>query len=97
MEINGIKVLEGKIPNMNLEDFLRPEFVELLKKEMDDVKVIHIGLATGLKDDQRIISLGHVSAEDFNNNLLDIKVRKDEELDQIIDIIKALNKEDKEE
>jgi hypothetical protein len=97
MELNGIKVLEGKMPKMNLENFLKPEFVELLKNEMEDVKVIHIGLATGSKDEQHISSLAHVSSEDFKNNMLSIKVKEENELDQILDVIKSFNKANKEE
>lgn len=92
MEINGLKVLECTMPDMNLENIVKPEFLELLRNEMDNVKIIHIALASGTDEDQRLSSLAHISAEDVKNNVLSIKVKKEKEMDQIIDAIKTFNK-----
>ena len=61
---------------------------------MNDVKVIHIAFAVGNGEDQHISSLAHISAENAKNNILSIKVKKEENMDQLLDVIKAFNKED---
>jgi hypothetical protein len=94
MEMNGLKVLEGRLENISLKKFLNPKFLELIEKELDDAKVIHLGIASGPSDDQNVISLAHIKSEHANDNILSIRVRKEEQMDQIISVIKLFNREE---
>lgn len=93
MDINGLKVVEARMPETNLETFLNPEFLELLKSEMDDVKVIHIGLASGTDDEMYVSSLAHICSEHSKQNILSINVKNEEHMDQLVDAIRLFKKE----
>lgn len=93
MDMNGLNVLEVRMPGVNLENFLHPELLELLKKEMEDVKIIHIGLASGKDDEKYVSSLAHICSKHSKENILSINVKKEEHMDQLVDAIKLFNKE----
>lgn len=94
MEINGLKVLEGRLNDLNLKDFLNPKFSELLEKELDNPVVIHLGIAVGAGEDQKLLSLAHTRREHAENNELTIKVPHEDQMDQILNVIKLFGKEE---
>lgn len=92
MELNGVRVLKGRVSDLSLKDVLNPKFYELLEEELEDAKVIHLGIALGTEEDQSIISMGHSRQEDVEKGELVIEVSKEEDIDQILNVIKLFNK-----
>lgn len=93
MEINGLKVVMGRKENTNITEFLNPDFLKLLEKKMEDVKIIHLGIAVDSGDDESLISLAHACPEHSQKDILTIKVGKEEKMDEILEIIKSFKGE----
>lgn len=94
MQIDGLKVLECQMSNLNLKKLLNPKFLELLEKEMDNVEIVHIGIISGSDENQNITSLAHIKAQHAKNDILNIKVKEETDLNKILDVIKSFDKEE---
>lgn len=93
MEIDGLKVLQGRKDELNLKDFINPDFIDILEKQLGSAKIVHLGIATGPEDEESLIVLAHNRSEHVKDNIVTITVSKDEQMNQILDAIKSYKEE----
>lgn len=93
MEINGVKVLQGRLSGISLGDFINPDLLELLSKELKEAQVIHFSIAVGNEEEKRLITLAHLRPEDAENGVLTIDVAEDKDMDRIVTVLNSFQEE----
>lgn len=93
VEINGVKVLQGRLSGINIKDFIRPDLLELLSKELKEAEVIHFSIAVGNEEEKRLITLAHLHPKDAENGTITIDVAEDKDMDRIVNVLNSLKEE----
>ncbi len=84
------EIVQILLNDFNLKEIVDTNFLGLLQKELDNAKIVTIGIAVGEGEEGRIIALGHLKPDYEKDNKLIIDTRDPEDLKKIINVIKKL-------
>lgn len=92
MEIEGAKILQLLIPDFNLKDIIKEEFLEDLEAEYEgNVRVVGLNIVLGDSGDMATIT--HLLPEYEKENKIVVDVRNTEHLKILFDTIKKHSSE----
>lgn len=93
VEINGMKVLQGRIPDVSLKEFINPKLLEQMSKRLEEPEIIQMSIIIGKDDERRLITLSHYQPKDAEDKIVTIDVAEDKDIDDFLNIIKCLKEE----
>jgi hypothetical protein len=82
-----IKIKKISIEGFNIKDLLKDEFIENLNRNLNDYTLLNFALILDEQKPMNLVSIGHTSQEDYNNNILTISAEKEENLSKFLNLL----------
>ena len=84
---NNIEIKKIAIKGKGIKDLLKKEFIEELESNFEDYSLINFSLIIDGNKPSNLVSIGHVSSEDYKNNVLTISAENEDTLNKFFKIL----------
>lgn len=82
-----VEIKKIAIKGKAIKDILNENFINKLELNFDNYSLINFALIVGDDKPSNLISIGHISSEDYKNNVLTITAENEENLNKFFEIL----------
>lgn len=86
-ENKNVEIKKIALKGVALKDLFKEDFLEKLESNFNNFSIINLALIVDDNKPSNLISIGHVSSEDSENNIVTIDVKNEEYLNKVLEIL----------